>query len=191
MNTCLVFLDVNITKTFSLICLLFQKLTLVFLCPVFPCSAAAGYRYPLTFQLDEWTHECVDWGQEVRGGGVADPDEGGGGLSVCLSVCCVNTGDQQSRRKHRHETNKRDWETLGWSWVVLLVRVWPEGEGGETAHRFHPFFTHIHLSIDSEAQLAKNKDNNDKKKCTKWTQFQLFCGLHLWWIKKKTQLSTC
>lgn len=81
--------------------------------------------------------------------------------SVCLSVCCVNTGDQE-QLKENTEMIKNQWDklTVGWNWLVPLYGVRPEGEGGETTHRPHPFFTHIHLPVNSEAQLAKKKKKN-------------------------------
>lgn len=77
--------------------------------------------------------------------------------SVCLSVCCVNTGDQEQLQGDT-ETIKPVGQTNSWlelAGTALRVRPEGEGEGGETTHRPHRFFTHIHLPVVSEAQLAK------------------------------------
>lgn len=68
-----------------------------------------------------------------------------------------------------------------------------EGEGNETTHRSHPFFTHIHLLIDSEAQLAKKKQQKNKQKKNikvhKMDNFFSYCVKHLQ-LNFKNQLST-
>lgn len=71
---------------------------------------------------------------------------------MCLSVCSVNTGDQEQLK----ETMKPVGQTNSWLELAgTALQVRPEGEGGETTHKPRRFFTHIHLPVVSEAQLAK------------------------------------
>lgn len=152
-----------------------QKLTflLLVLSPVL--QQLQGIKYPLLFK---WMNEKLEWVEEEKKSGRKRRHlKGGAGASVCLSVLCAHA---QCWTKHGDGGTpvRRNW-TLGWN-CFLRGADGKRGGGGVKQHT-GPAPSSLTFTCPSTQRLKLQKKNVKWKPltCTKWTKFQLLCGLHL------------
>ena len=125
----------------------------------------------------------------VSGGRQEEADEvlqalrrGTEAIHVSVSMLCEHwwPGRAHGEKKKTSGTN---WLLAGTGWYCFSGSDRTGGRGWNNT-QVPTLLTHTHLSIDSEAQLAKRKTKQKKhQSAQKWTEIQLFCGLHV--VKKK------
>lgn len=124
--------------------------------PSFVCCGFSSCRVPSSPNFSNgWMNTWMSGGgqeealQALNGGDRGHP-------CVCRYAVWTLVTRKSTKMIETHGTNTL---LAGTGWYCFSG-VAGGGEVGETTHRCRPFFTHIHLPIDSEAQLAKNKVHN-------------------------------
>lgn len=132
--------------------------------------------------MDEWKHEWVEEDKKRRMR-CCRPWEGGPRPSMCLSVCCVNTGDQEEpmEKKKRPVGQTDSWpELVGTAFRGVAGR----GEGDETTHRSQPFLLILTCPSTQRLNLQKEKQNKKNIKVHK-NGLKFNYSVVYTWLKKK------
>lgn len=131
---------------------------------VFPVvQQLQGIKYPFLFK---WMNENMsEWGKTRGGGwGVAGPAKGDRGHPcVCQYAVWTLVTKKSPWKKKPSGTN---WLLVGTCWYCFSGSGRTGGRGWNNT-QVPTLLTHIHLSIDLEAQLAKWKTKKKPSKCTK------------------------
>lgn len=117
-----------------------------------------GVTHPLLFKwmnenMNEWRRDEESKEQALKSRMKA---------AVCLSVCCVNSRDQERLLEGNTGTVKqRNKQTLGWNYLVLLYGVQTQQRGGKKPHPGPNPSLLIHLP-DSTQRLNLQKKTEQK-----------------------------